>query len=385
MAGAALIISTSAVFADQISPLDGDTAVNPTNISYTLSPNSNQRNCANRGEAVPGELTLAWNGNSHFDTAQNLTLSATTPAGVSVSFTGGSSYALGTWTDDSHTDRVINFSTTVLASATSGTVTIRISGSGFDNKGALADGYSIDSAFNVSIDCSATPVNQAPGVLAAFTAASVNCQTQAQLDVSFTDSDSTAWTAAVDWNYVSPTFNGTSVGAVTSPFSLTHTYAAPGTYIAGVVVTDNQGAASDVAIDSIDVLQAYSNSFLQPIDGLQATGKKNTFKNGRVLPVKVVITDVCTGDPVTGSSGEAVTAALTKEAINTGGADAIETFADAGASSGNTDLFRWSLDGFWIYNLDSKALGMTSGSTYELKVVVDGVAASQTAALQPTK
>ena len=47
---------------------------------------------------------------------------------------------------------------------------------------------------------------------------------------------------------------------------------------------------------------------------------------------------------------------------------------------------RWSgADGFWIYNLDSKALKLITGSTYRLQVIVDGIAATQSALLTPTK
>jgi len=220
---------------------------------------------------------------------------------------------------------------------------------------------------------------------AAFEAASVACQVPVDLNVTFTDDDdSTSWTGAVDWAY-DGTFDGTSIGSVTpTQFTVTHTYTAPGTYTAGVQVTDNQGAGSNIGTDSIDVLQTYSNAFLQPVDGLQTTGRKNTFKNGRVIPVKVTITDDCTGNAVTGSTGETVTADVTKTPIVGSGSDAVESYADAGESSGNTNLFRFA-DGYWIYNLDSKALGLTSGSSYELKVVVDGTTASETAVLQPTK
>lgn len=382
-----LLLSTGIALGDGLQ-VDGDTVVaHPNNVSYAISPNTNERACADRGESVPGEAVLHFNGASHFYANEDLTLSATTPTGVSVSFTGGTTYHLGAW-DSSSADLSIALSTVVSTASAGGVVSISISGAGYDNKGDLGvGGYSVDDPFTVTVDCGSTPTNNAPFITsAAFTADSVSCQMQAQLDVTFTDADSSSWTAAVDWDYTSPTFNGTSVGAVTSPFSLYHTYAAPGTHTAGVQVTDDQSAGSNIATDSIDVLQTYSAAFLQPIDGLQATGHKNTFKNGRVLPVKVTITDDCTGDAVTGSTGQIVEANVVKSAPVGGTTpDPVEAFADAGASSGNTDLFRWSTDGFWIYNLDSKALGLVSGTLYELQVVVDRTVSSQTALLQPTK
>jgi PKD repeat protein len=384
-----LMLSATGVWADVINPLDGDTLNNPSNIHYALSPSQQQRACTARGEEVPGTATLVYQGSQHFAPNQSLSLSATTPSGVTVTFLDGdgnatTTYALGAWSSGS-ANKVINFKTVVNSTSAGGEVTILISGAGVNNSGnPVSGGHAASSAFNVIVECTAT--NQAPVVSAAFTADTVNCQNQATLRASFTDSDSTSWTYSVDWDYDLATFDGSTPAAVTSnPFDLTHTYADPGTYMAGVQVIDNQGAASNIATDSIDVLQTYSNSFLQPIDNLQTTGKKNTFKNGRVIPVKVTITDGCTGLAVTGDTGEVVTASLTKTPVAGSGTDAIETFADAGASSGNTDLFRWSLDGFWIYNLDSKALGMASSSTYELKVLVDGIAAEFSAALQPTK
>lgn len=388
-----LMLSAGIALADGVA-VDGDTAKSSNNLQYQTSANSSHQACSARGTAVAGQVVVTYNGNRHFNVGATVTATVTPSAAATaagITATGGSAVVPASYNSNGDTF-TIAISTTVPASAPDGTYSIAVetSGAGTDfsgsGPGTPLNPYSFNDSYSVDIDCgTTTPSNSAPVVSTAFLTATVNCQNEATLRTSFTDTDSTSWTAAVDWDYDGSSFNGTSAGSVTSPFDLTHTYAAPGTYTAGVVVTDNQGAASNVATDSIDVLQTYSNSFLQPIENLQTTGEKNTFKNGRVIPVKVTITDDCSGDAVTGTSGEAVTVKLTKAAIAGTGADAVETYADAGQSSGNTDLFRWSADGFWIYNLDSKALGMASGSTYELKILVDGIAASMAAALQPTK
>jgi hypothetical protein len=66
--------------------------------------------------------------------------------------------------------------------------------------------------------------------------------------------------------------------------------------------------------------------------------------------------------------------------------DPVEVYADAGASNGNTNQFRWA-GGHWIYNLDTKALGLTTGGCYRIDVYLDGVKIStqQYAIFKPVK
>ncbi|MBA3235615.1 MAG: hypothetical protein H0T59_06450, partial [Chloroflexi bacterium] len=52
--------------------------------------------------------------------------------------------------------------------------------------------------------------------------------------------------------------------------------------------------------------------------------------------------------------------------------DAIEQYADAGSSNGNTNEFRATGDG-WIYNLDTKALNLVVNNCYRLDVYLSGV------------
>jgi hypothetical protein len=65
--------------------------------------------------------------------------------------------------------------------------------------------------------------------------------------------------------------------------------------------------------------------------------------------------------------GEGSGTATVSKTSGTGTGDPVEEYADAGQSSAGTNLFRWATDstvpggGFWIYNLDSKALGLVVG------------------------
>ncbi len=70
----------------------------------------------------------------------------------------------------------------------------------------------------------------------------------------------------------------------------------------------------------------------------------------------------------------------------TGTGDPVEEYADAGESSAGTNEFRQAGD-HWVYNLDSKALGLVTNNLYRVDVHVDGIKAtvSNWAVLQPVK
>jgi hypothetical protein len=111
------------------------------------------------------------------------------------------------------------------------------------------------------------------------------------------------------------------------------------------------------------------DDFLPPFDESSPTTLiNNTMKNGRVVPVKVTIKDVCTGAYLTDPNA-VVTVAVSKTAAPSS-TDPVEAYADAGASNGNSPYLRWSNDGFWIYNLDSKGLGLSTGTSYRIDVYV---------------
>lgn len=141
----------------------------------------------------------------------------------------------------------------------------------------------------------------------------------------------------------------------------------------------------DLSVNTAETC-SYSATFLQPLDGSSPSGEvTNTIKNGRVVPVKVSIVDTCTGAALTDPEAD-VTIELTRVLGAPGGTDPVETYADAGASSAGTDSFRFT-DGFWIYNLDTKALGLIVGNTYRIDVYVGGtqVTVDSWALIRPTK
>jgi hypothetical protein len=290
---------------------------------------------------------------------------------------------------------------TIPAGIDDGTYKVNMSASGAKAGGGTLTLPSAGNVFfNIVIDCeddTQPPTNGAPDVSADWTAASVGCRVGNTLDVTFVDSDSTSWTAVIDWEYDGTNFtNDEDIGAVTPgdgtapSFSRSHAYNAPGTYTAAVRVTDNQGATgSDVA--SLAVLQTYTTAFLAPLDG--STPSKliaNTMKKGRVVPVKVTIYDDCAqtwvNDPATNVTIDVKTASFTANST-----DSVETFSDAGASSNLSTSFRFNADssiasgGFWIYNLDTN--GFTIGShSYLVAPKVGSVLANSTyAILKPTK
>ncbi|MBW8751812.1 MAG: PKD domain-containing protein [Propionibacteriales bacterium] len=291
-----------------------------------------------------------------------------------------------------------------------GTPTLTNTGGSFSCK--FVDGLQTAIANTVSVEVNdgtansnlattgVTVSNLAPVVaVPAFSITTVNCQVQVSLgNVSFTDAgiyDAT-WNGDIDWGDGSThsTFAATAQGLVTP--SPTHTYTSGGTFAATVTVTDKDhlsGSNTTASGSSITVIQ-YKTDFLPPFDDSSPSGLiVNQMKSGRVVPVKASIYDYCAQAYVT--SPAAVTINLQKVATPTTAPnpDPVESYADAGASSSNTNLFRWTTDstapggGFWIYNLDSKALALVVGQYYRIDIKVNGVLATGTdwAILQPVK
>jgi hypothetical protein len=244
-----------------------------------------------------------------------------------------------------------------------------------------------------------TALNVVPTVAApAFTSTSVDCRNSATLgSISFGDPgvNDANWSVDIDWGDGS---THTTVTAATqgSVANQTHTYNTPGAYSATVTVTDKDGGVSDPVSSSNTVVvnQVYATDFLPPFDDSTPSGLiVNQMKNGRTVPVKATIKDVCTDSWVTSPASVTVGVKKVATPTTTPAADAVETYADAGASSGNTNVFRWSADatapggGFWIYNLDSKALALVTNSYYRVDIYVGGIQATKTnwGILQPVK
>jgi len=162
--------------------------------------------------------------------------------------------------------------------------------------------------------------------------------------------------------------------------------------------TDLAGRTSSDSI-SVERICFSGLHFYQPLD--QSTGSTvmiNAGKYGRVIPVKV--TASVFGAPLTDSvlQTNGWTLQIGVNGVNcSGGAatDAVEAYADAGASAAGTNLFRWdSAAQQWIYNLDTKAppgVSMTINQCYRLDVYIsDGtnkvkISTTTYAVFKPTK
>jgi hypothetical protein len=231
-----------------------------------------------------------------------------------------------------------------------------------------------------------------------FSVVTVDCQVQVSLNnISFSDAgvNDKTWSIDINWGDGS-THDVVPTDTQGLQSSVNHTYAVGGTFGATVTVTDKDhvdGSNTTSSSGSITVIQ-YRTDFLPPFDDSSPSGLiVNSMKNGRTVPVKATIYDLCARAYVTSPS--VVTIGVKKVATPTTdpASDAIENYSDAGASSGNTNLFRWTSDstapggGFWIYNLDSKALALVTNSYYRIDMYVGGVQATKTdwGILQPVK
>ena len=232
-----------------------------------------------------------------------------------------------------------------------------------------------------------TAVNAAPTVVAEFSGASADCQTSSTLNVNPDDLgvNDSPWKVNITWG------DGNTESEITrtnlDSFNVSHVYALAGPYNATVSVTDKDGDTGSDNTNAITVNQTYEVDFLPPFDDSTPSGLiVNKMKNGRVVPVKVTLFDECGLSPVTDPSS-AVTIRVTKTSGTGGTGDTVEEYADAGASSAGTNAFRWSTDGFWIYNLDSKALGLVVNNYYRVDVYVGAVKATvdNWGVLQPVK
>jgi hypothetical protein len=227
--------------------------------------------------------------------------------------------------------------------------------------------------------------NLAPSVVAGFTGA-VDCRTNATLSIDPDDLgvNDSPWTINISWGDGN-TEPGISRSNLDS-FTVTHVYNLAGPYNATVSVVDKDGATGSDPTNSVTINQTYTVDFLPPFDDSTPSDLiVNKMKNGRVVPVKVTLYDECGLAPVTDPETD-VTIKVSKTS-GTGTGDPVEEYADAGESSAGTNEFRWSDDGFWIYNLDSKYLGLVVNNLYRIDVNVGSVKGTvdNWAVLQPVK
>jgi hypothetical protein len=253
------------------------------------------------------------------------------------------------------------------------------------------DGGSATGSTGVTVN-NANPVVAAPS----WASASVACRAAATLtNISFSDAGviDYPWTVDINWNDGSTNFTTNTQGAQGNQ---THTYNTPGSYSATVTVTDKDGGSGSNTSGPLTVRQTYTVNFLQPFDNASPSNLiTNTMKSGRTVPVKVTIYDDCAqayvNDPATLVRINLLASGST--AAN----DAVEVYADAGTSNGNTLYFRWTSDpaapggGFWIYNLDSRTAlngsALAINTTYRVDVFVGTVKATESkwALLKPVK
>ena len=150
---------------------------------------------------------------------------------------------------------------------------------------------------------------------------------------------------------------------------------APGTYTAQAEQSDSAGNTGYSSANTFQVFN-YTIDYLPPLDDsfVGSLPVINAGKNGRVVPVKVEIFVGGVEQTDAQLAAGTVTIAVSRMiSCSSSVTDAIETYADAGSSSAGTNQFRWTGDGsgFWIYNLDTKALGLQTDKCYRLDVYIE--------------
>lgn len=431
-AAAALVaVAVPAFAADTIFP-DGDTASNAPNIAY----GGGGRDCAARGESVPGSIRVSFNGggSQHFDQGEALTVSFSAPAGVTVQ-PGAVPDVPTDWGTTQQDAFTIPFSTTVSPSSAGGKVEVTVTGqsSGYS---AGADEGSGRPQYIVNVSCPVPADTTPPLISYTLTPPTPNGSngwwvSPIGVDWTVTDPESaiTSTTGcddtsvATDTAGVQLTCTATSAGGTSSLTTesikldshgptLDHPNATidvcgagkpamtwsdnlsgvdPATVTAGSWSQSGSGlgatftytgSAADLAGNlTAGATQTYTattygsaySGVLQPVN---ADGSSR-FKLGSTIPVKFRLT--CGGTPISNatarlrvSQGDTAPDAGTDEAVST-------------ASSTTGNLFRYdTTDQQYIFNLSTKtAYGNPDGSkissftqgTWTLAIVLDdGVA-----------
>ena len=207
--------------------------------------------------------------------------------------------------------------------------------------------------------------------------------TDSSITVSGTASDTPSGLKSV-------TVNGSAVTVSNGQFSTSVALSCGANQITAVA-TDNADRTAQHQISVTRNCNNYTLRYLSPIDGSTVSNiVTNNGKNGRVIPVKVEVslngTELSDADLAAGD----LTIGVNKMAsCSADSSDAVEAYADAGSSSAGTSAFRWSADapGFWIYNLDTKALNLVTNTCYRLDVYLNGtkISTSQFGVFKPVK
>jgi hypothetical protein len=132
----------------------------------------------------------------------------------------------------------------------------------------------------------------------------------------------------------------------------------------------------------------YSATYQQPLDmSSSARLVANTVKYGRVVPVKVQVLNAA-GLSQSDVQINAPAIQVSKMSTCALSTDTIEESYDAGAANNNGTAFRWDPSGgVWIYNLDTKAMNLSTSYCYRIDVRLDGnvVSTSKWAMLKTLK
>jgi hypothetical protein len=154
---------------------------------------------------------------------------------------------------------------------------------------------------------------------------------------------------------------------------------APGCYnltVTGTAKDDDGGTSSPLSIFSGSTTGIYANGFRPPI----VDNERNIAKYGNVVPVKVLLTNPCTGASVTNVS-------LFITTVQGAGSEIIEdtnVVAESVSAADSSGQMRIA-DGMYIYNLATKS--MTAGRDYTVRIRLGDPAGPiiLAAVLQPKK
>ena len=157
-----------------------------------------------------------------------------------------------------------------------------------------------------TVSISVTPVNDAPEIdSVTFPSSSVSCPSapgtnNASLTVAFHDVDlGDTHTATIDWDSDPTTLaDKQSVGVVASPFTVGHSYPAPGSYTATVTVSD-LSLVDDATASVVVNYAVVGGAFKQPVNNTRNGQPVSIFKHGSTIPLKLEVTD-CAGNHPSG-------------------------------------------------------------------------------------
>jgi CheY-specific phosphatase CheX len=194
--------------------------------------------------------------------------------------------------------------------------------------------------------------------------------------VNGTASDALSGIKSVTLNGVAALYNaGTGTWATASNVSLA---CGPNTLTAVAIDTADLSSSATVTMTRL----CFTFEYLRPLEQSYTGGPTvvNDGKYGRVIPVKGIVRRSGVVQTEADLAGLGLTLRIGVNAVPcAGGAatDAVEEYADAGLSSGGTNVFRGTLDGSWIYNLDTKAppsISMAINNCYRLDAYVQDAA-----------